>query len=313
MRRTSTTHPLVINEIPIVNGGTLGLTFCPGKRQPDAMTGAWERDLDTDLHAIFDWGAEAVVTLMEPRELQRLQVANIGDAVEALGIDWYLLPIADQGVPDSAFERAWSYAGCRLRARLGAGERVVLHCQGGLGRTGTIAARLLFEFGMPAEDAMATVRAARPGTIENRSQEHHVRNVARPVVPNSVATRILGCVLGGAVGDAFGYEVEFASLSAIRTRFGPDGIGQPVFHDDQLVVSDDTQMSLFTAEGLLRALHDGHQARIDPVLAEIRAAYLDWLSTQGSSRNGWQPKGRLARVPALRRRRAPGNNTWVLS
>ena len=307
MAKTSATHPLLIDEISVGGGGVLGLTLCPGKKQRFALTGEWERDLDADLRVVADWGAGAVVTLMEACELDNFHVPNLGAAVEALGIDWYLLPIADGGVPDGGFERVWAYAGCRLRGLLASGKRILIHCLGGLGRTGTVAARLLIELGSSPERAIVRVREARPGTIETDSQERHVRNLAPIATADSLATRILGCVLGGAIGDAFGYEVEFDSLSAIRARFGPDGIRRPVFHQGRLLVSDDTQMSLFTAEGLLRALRAEDRATDDAVVGEIRAAYLDWLLTQGASWNGWQPRGRLARVPALRQSRAPGN------
>ncbi len=63
-----------------------------------------------------------------------------------------------------------------------------------------------------------------------------------------------GCLLGGAVGDALGWPVEFADMGEIIGRFGPDGIinmvpGAGGFYE----ITDDTQMTLFTAEGLLRA------------------------------------------------------------
>jgi ADP-ribosyl-[dinitrogen reductase] hydrolase len=68
-----------------------------------------------------------------------------------------------------------------LHARLAAGERVVVHCKGGLGRTGTITARLLVESGVAADSAISLVRTARPGAIENDAQESYVRrlNTAR--------------------------------------------------------------------------------------------------------------------------------------
>jgi ADP-ribosyl-[dinitrogen reductase] hydrolase len=305
--KTSVTHPIRIDEIPLDNGAMLGLTFCPGKKQPYALAGAWDRSLELDLRVIADWDARAFVTLMEDQELVRFQVPKLGEAVEALGIDWYQLPIPDGHVPDGGFERAWSYVGCRLRSLLADREKVLIHCRGGLGRTGTIAARLLVELGLSPEFAKDRVREARPGAIENDAQERYVRNLKPISVPDSLATRILGCVLGGAIGDAFGYEVEFDRLSGIRAGFGPDGIRQPVFHAGRLIVSDDTQMSLFTAEGLLRALAAGVQPDPGPVVGEIRAAYLDWLLTQGSSWNHWQARGRLAHVRSLRQRRAPGN------
>jgi len=67
MIRTSQTHPLQIATLPIgTRGGAVGVTFAPGKHQAAAMTGIWQRDLDADLTAIRDWGAQHLITLLEP-------------------------------------------------------------------------------------------------------------------------------------------------------------------------------------------------------------------------------------------------------
>ncbi len=63
--RTSLSHPLRIDAVAAPGGGWIGMTFYPGKVQPDGFTGPWHRDLALD--AIRDWGAAAVVTLVEPR------------------------------------------------------------------------------------------------------------------------------------------------------------------------------------------------------------------------------------------------------
>ncbi|WP_169945283.1 ADP-ribosylglycohydrolase family protein [Microbispora sp. H11081] len=112
---------------------------------------------------------------------------------------------------------------------------------------------------------------------------------------------VMGCMLGGAIGDALGNPVEFMSLERIRTAHGPEGLCDMVSTE----VTDDTQMTLFTADGLIRArLH-----RMDPVEA-VRNAYLRWLDTQqfpepppadDITRNGW-----LRREGWLYARRAPG-------
>ena len=63
-----------------------------------------------------------------------------------------------------------------------------------------------------------------------------------------------GCLLGGAVGDALGAPIEFMGLEEIRSRFGPRGVTDltdGVWPAGS--ITDDTQMTLFTAEGLLRA------------------------------------------------------------
>jgi ADP-ribosyl-[dinitrogen reductase] hydrolase len=90
------------------------------------------------------------------------------------GIEWFQLPIPDAGVPDKNFEALWSNAGPRLRKILSDGQNIVIHCKGGLGRTGTIAARLLVEFGADPKSAIESVRKARQGAIENSAQEQYV-------------------------------------------------------------------------------------------------------------------------------------------
>jgi ADP-ribosyl-[dinitrogen reductase] hydrolase len=101
MARTSLSDPLRINEISLAGGARLGLTLCPGKRQPQAQTGPWDRDLDADLSAIRDWGASAVCTLMEEHELHHLEVPTLGDGGEARAMDWHFLPISDGKVPNA--------------------------------------------------------------------------------------------------------------------------------------------------------------------------------------------------------------------
>ena len=87
--------------------------------------------------------------------------------------------------PDEIFERAWDYDGEVLRLILRNGFDVVVHCRGGLGRAGTIAARLLVELGIEPATAIAKVREARPGAIENSRQELFVDEIVRPQNPST--------------------------------------------------------------------------------------------------------------------------------
>ena len=81
MTRTSLTHPLEIAAISAGPAfGRIGITFCPGKYDPHAMSGHWDRDLSLDLDAISDWGAVAVVTLVEQKELVPT-VEHLGEEV----------------------------------------------------------------------------------------------------------------------------------------------------------------------------------------------------------------------------------------
>ena len=76
----------------------------------------------------------------------------------------------------------------------------------------------------------------------------------RPQPAPHLKRRYRGCLLGGAVGDALGAPVEFMSLAEIRAQFGRPGITEyTTAFDRKGAITDDTQMTLFTAEGLLRA------------------------------------------------------------
>lgn len=311
---TSLNRPLLVASVCAGTGlGSVGVTLCPGKWQAVSISGAWQRDLATDIDVLRDWGAAAVVTLMPLDELKAVQADNIGTACETRGIEWHHLPIHDVDVPDADFETAWLYAGLRLRAHLRAGRNVLLHCRGGLGRSGTIAARLLVELGWDAHAAIRAVRAQRPGAIETRAQESHVLHTQVAPTDESRASRALGCILGGAVGDAFGYAIEFDRWGAICRQHGPLGLREPVLQRGKLVVSDDTQMTLFTLEamavtlpGQLPPLFAETLAR--PLQAACRRAYLRWGITQGINPTLKDTDPATLHVsPTMRQSRAPGN------
>jgi len=151
------------------------MTLCPGKKEMNAISGDWDRDLDTDLGAICDWGASALVSLMEEEEMECYGVADLPEKATQRGLLYYRLPIRDMDIPDAQFEQRWQTAGEKLRSLLLSDNSIVIHCLGGLGRTGTVAARLLVELGCDAETAIQQIRTARPGTIQTIMQETYVR------------------------------------------------------------------------------------------------------------------------------------------
>lgn len=172
--RTSKTHPIRIDPLAAGNG-QLGLTFCPGKRGDSVYGAPWARDLETDLTAIRASGTKMVVTLMERFEFDMLGVPDLPDRVIGHEMSWTHLPIRDVDVPAAPFDAVWPAVRADLMRRLDAGERIVLHCRGGLGRTGIVAALLLIEHGAEPEAAIREVRKARPGAIETEKQEAYVR------------------------------------------------------------------------------------------------------------------------------------------
>ena len=126
-----------------------------------------------------------------------------------------------------------------------------------------------------------------------------------------MADRIRGCLLGGAIGDALGAPVEFDSIEHIRQRFGPDGIAEFADAYGRLgAITDDTQMTLFTAEGLIRASVRSANEGICHVPTVVDHAYVRWLATQGERSRRWTERavdGWLFGIDALHARRAPGN------
>jgi len=123
------------------------------------------------------------------------------------------------------------------------------------------------------------------------------------------AERTLGCLLAGAAGDALGARVEFMSWDEIRRGFGNWGIrSMAPAYGRRGAITDDTQMMLFTAEGLLRAFVRQADTGSCHVPAVIHHALQRWLVTQGVEpalspcRDGW-----LIRQKELWSRRAPGN------
>lgn len=121
-----------------------------------------------------------------------------------------------------------------------------------------------------------------------------------------------GCLIGGAIGDALGWPVEFMRYNDILHRYGPDGIQDlqtaPV---GKAEITDDTQMTLFTIEGILRAESQLVQNGICHPVSTVFHAYQRWLYTQNHHKmdaheriyDGW-----LLGVQELHHRRAPGNS-----
>ena len=123
---------------------------------------------------------------------------------------------------------------------------------------------------------------------------------------------LLGCLLGGALGDACGAPVEFLEWFEIQQRFGQHGIQdlQPAY-GKLGSVTDDTQMMLFTAEGLLRATVREHLRGTTHTPSIMHNAYMRWLLTQSVSANPYVAEtvsdGWLIADQRLWARRAPGS------
>ena len=153
-----------------------------------------------------------------------------------------------------------------------------------------------------------------------REEEDEKRRVSGRIKKTEVyLDAIRGSLIGGAVGDALGYAVEFRTEKAIFESYGPNGITSYALDPaaGKALISDDTQMTLFTANGLL--VWETREA-MSEISAKPRMyvdlAYRDWLKTQrcpGQRGGGFESDAErdgqswLLDVPELFERRAPGN------
>lgn len=125
--------------------------------------------------------------------------------------------------------------------------------------------------------------------------------------------KMRGCLIGGAVGDALGYEVEFWKWKQIEQKYGKMGIRRYEDHGARRYqgiarISDDTQMSLFTAGGLLNGLTQCIFDGENPAKAYrfVKEAYIEWVDTQTGIVDE-HPNCWFSLKPFMNEQRAPGN------
>ena len=245
------------------------------------------------------------------------------------GTTYLRFPIPDCGVPQSVESVN------RLLDKIADLEKMdgytYIHCWGGVGRTGTIVgclkARELQQHNCSDYDALTVLRnyfrdmpkSAYRKTPETPEQEEFIKTFARGVGDSNKAKSarikdcIRGCLMAGAAGDALGYTVEFMSRQGILARYGNRGITKfDLSPEGKAIVSDDTQMTLFTANGMLMGVTRGYMRGIGGAPENyVDGAYLDWYYTQtGKKReiliDDWHYTW-LRDLPELAHRRAPGH------
>lgn len=149
--------------------GKLGMTICPGRKD-------YNRDLAEDLRVLQNENVPWLYGFMTDQELEWAGIPDINNQASKLDIIYGGLPILDQDVP--SMEDAQELCS-QILGQLKQGENVVLHCIGGLGRTGMIAACVAVEQGLSAKAAINIVRDARgPRAVESEAQEKFVAEYA---------------------------------------------------------------------------------------------------------------------------------------
>lgn len=150
-------HPFDSLSVPDQPGRLL-FTPCPGTK---------DSSLANALSTLKQAGASAVLTLMPLAELESNGASELPAQCAALGLTWLHLPVADEQVPLADFDRAWQDCHAQIRDLLSADQTIAIHCKGGSGRTGLVAARILIDNGMRRSQAVSLVQALRPKAIQH--------------------------------------------------------------------------------------------------------------------------------------------------
>ena len=170
--RTSITHPLRIDWLPVEGDkGCIGMTLCPGKYQPVAQTGSWDRQLDLDIEVLKENSTSTLISLVTQEDMELLRVTQLPEGLEASGIEWIHLPLPDMSIPTRKWLRRSVDIFTKLQTSITKGERVVVHCMGGLSRAGTFVSIYLHLRGYTMAAAIEKVRTERSAHCINEEQE----------------------------------------------------------------------------------------------------------------------------------------------
>ncbi|WP_174208785.1 cyclin-dependent kinase inhibitor 3 family protein [Vibrio atlanticus] len=149
--------------------GALVLTPCPGTKGTD---------LDASLAQLKAQGVEAIVTALDSEELASKNVSKLGEKAQALGMQWFQIEIEDDCAPGADFAAKWQAASPALHQVVDNGGKVAMHCMGGSGRTGLLAAHLLLEKSWDLSKIVQEVQSLRPGAFTKSIQVDYIQGVA---------------------------------------------------------------------------------------------------------------------------------------
>ncbi|PSV30117.1 MULTISPECIES: cyclin-dependent kinase inhibitor 3 family protein [unclassified Photobacterium] len=162
------THPTW--ELPISNKSAgLVLTPCPGTKGTPLVD---------SIDQLKAKGVTIVVTALSIKEMEAKKVGLLPLVVQQVGLQWFNTPIKDDCAPDESFQPHWDAISPALHQALDNGEKVALHCMGGSGRTGLLAAHLLLEKNWQLEDIISQVQALRPNAFTKEVQAEYIRDIA---------------------------------------------------------------------------------------------------------------------------------------
>jgi ADP-ribosyl-[dinitrogen reductase] hydrolase len=153
--------------------GKIILTRFPGR---DSERISFKEDIFfNELNFFNQLNCSTIVSLIEDKEIENLyEKKKFVRNIYTNNLKWMHMPISDLKAPDYKFVDKWQTTKSLLKNDLIDGKNIVVHCMGGRGRSGTLAAMLLVEFGEQNKDAIDIVREKRKGAIETKEQEDFI-------------------------------------------------------------------------------------------------------------------------------------------
>lgn len=148
-----------VSELPLRNGW-LGIAPIPGRTA----------DYRVDFARLLRWQPTLVLTMTTLREMIRVGAEDFGTDLNAAGVLWRHLPIADFGAPEDETNALWPEVSKLAHAELDKGGKVLAHCYGGCGRSGMALMRLMVEAGEDADPALERLRDVRACAVEAEEQ-----------------------------------------------------------------------------------------------------------------------------------------------
>jgi len=164
---------LDLSMVPSPPSGRLTIASCPGLCKEH---GSSEERQMHHLKLLQERAVDLVVALTPDDELERLGVAAMPLRIQDAGLDWKQVAVVNFSTPEKDQQNQFMDAMNNVKSRLDDGEHILVHCQGGRGRAGKVAAVMLIHFGIDPDQAIGLIRDQREGCIQTPEQEAFVRD-----------------------------------------------------------------------------------------------------------------------------------------
>ena len=149
------------------------ISSCPGYCKDN---GTSEERQTIHLDEMQSLGIDQVIALTPDDELDRLGLADMPQRIKDSGISWRQVPVVNFSTPEADQLDAFMAAMAAVKSQLDQGQHILVHCRGGSGRAGKVAAVMLIHYGIAPDDAITMIRQQREGCIQTEDQEQFVRD-----------------------------------------------------------------------------------------------------------------------------------------